>query len=86
MPYASIKEINLAANQKRKSLTRGTDVYKLSNTPQEPAHNSDHLAVPDRKHSRSDTAGVSLAPPSSLQMLSDHEDRQAHRETGPQDT
>ena len=55
------EKINLAANQKRKSLTRCTDVYKLSNTPQEPAHNSDHLAVRDRKQGRSNTARVSLA-------------------------
>ena len=80
------EKINLAANQKRKSLTRCTDVYKLSNTPQEPAHNSDHLAVRDRKQGRSNTARVSLALPSRLQILSDHKDRKAHRETGPQET
>ena len=85
MPHASVKKISLAANQKRKSLTRCTDIYKLSNTPQEPAHYSDHLAVPDRKRGRSNSRGP-LAPPSSFQMLSDHEHSKAHRETGPQKT
>ena len=51
------EKINLAANQKRKSLTRCTDVYKLSNTPQEPAHNSSPCSTGQKtgqiKHSQS---------------------------------